>query len=167
MQRHHRIPKNLIWASINLETNPLYFRDNNYFVRNPISLEVRVIMKKFYGAVILAVLFLSVFSSFVLVVNAQQENSWPMFHGDVAHTGYSTGSGPSTNQTLWTFKTNGEVWSSPAVADGIVYVASFDRNLYAINAVNWQGNMELSAGRLNLQFTGRSQRFSLRWVRQP
>jgi outer membrane protein assembly factor BamB len=57
-----------------------------------------------------------------------------MFHGDVAHTGYSSGSGPSTNQTLWVFKTNGKIWSSPAVANGIVYIASFDRNVYAINA---------------------------------
>jgi outer membrane protein assembly factor BamB len=57
-----------------------------------------------------------------------------MFHGDVAHTGYSSGSGPSTNQALWVFKTNGKIWSSPAVANGIVYIASFDRNVYAINA---------------------------------
>ena len=91
-------------------------------------------MKKFYGIIILAVLCLSVVSLFALTVNAQQESSWPMFHGDVAHTGYSNGSGPSTNQTLWVFKTGGKIWSSPAVANGIVYVASFDHNLYAINA---------------------------------
>ena len=44
--------------------------------------------------------------------------------------------GPSNNQTLWVFKTNGDVWSSPAVADGIVYVGSFDRYLYAVNATD-------------------------------
>ena len=91
-------------------------------------------MKKFYAIVILAILCLSVVSLFSFTVNAQQADSWPMFHGDVAHTGYSNGSGPSTNQTLWVFKTNGEVWSSPAVVNGIVYFGSFDQNLYAINA---------------------------------
>ncbi len=68
-----------------------------------------------------------------------------MFHNDAAHTGYSTGTGPTTNQTLWVFQTNGEIWSSPAVANGIVYIASRPRsvkpsllieqsNIYAINA---------------------------------
>ena len=48
-------------------------------------------MKKFYGAVILVILCLSVVSLFSFTVNAQQADSWPMFHGDVAHTGYSNG----------------------------------------------------------------------------
>src|SRR5208283_4418335 len=91
-------------------------------------------MKKFCAIVTLVILCLSVVSLFSFTVNAQQADSWPMFHSDLAHTGYSTESGPSANQTLWVFKTNSEVWSSPAVVNGIVYVASFDQNLYAINA---------------------------------
>ncbi len=91
-------------------------------------------MKKFCGAVTLAILCLSVISLFSFTVNAQQSDSWPMFHGDVAHTGYSNTTGPSTNQTLWVFKTSGKIWSSPAVANGIVYIASLDGNVYAINA---------------------------------
>ena len=50
-------------------------------------------MKKFCGIVTLAILCLSVVSLFSFTVNAQQADSWPMFHGDVAHTGYSNTQG--------------------------------------------------------------------------
>ena len=91
-------------------------------------------MKIFYGILTLAILCLSVVSLFSITVNAQQTDSWPMFHGNLAHTGYLTGTGPSANQTLWVFKTGGRVWSSPAVVNGVVYFGSFDRNVYAVNA---------------------------------
>ena len=91
-------------------------------------------MKKFYGLLILTILCLSTVSFFAFTVNAQQENSWPMFHGDLAHTGYTSEAGPTTNQTLWVFTTNGRIWSSPAVSNGVVYIASFDHNVYAVNA---------------------------------
>ena len=58
---------------------------------------------------------------------------WPMFHHDLAHTGYSTSTAPSTNQTLWKYSTSSAV-NSPVVADGIVYVGSDDYNVYALNA---------------------------------
>ena len=59
---------------------------------------------------------------------------WPMFHHDPAHSGYSTSTAPTTNQTLWTYKTGGHVDSCPAVVNGIVYVGSEDGNVYALNA---------------------------------
>jgi len=39
----------------------------------------------------------------------------------------------------WKFTTNGSVISSPSVVDGIVYVGSQDKNIYAIGA--WSGNL--------------------------
>lgn len=39
---------------------------------------------------------------------------------------------------LWTFPTNGEVWSSPTVADGVVYFGSDDHFLYALDAASHQ-----------------------------
>ena len=90
-------------------------------------------MKKNCAALLVAILCFSVISLFVLTVNAQAGGSWPMFHGDSAHTGYSTTIGPSDNQTLWVFKTSGKVWSSPAVVNGMVYFGSFDKNVYAVN----------------------------------
>ena len=59
---------------------------------------------------------------------------WPMFRHDLRHTGYSTSKAPNTNQTLWTYTTGGWVTSSPAVADGRVYVGSDDRKVYCLNA---------------------------------
>jgi len=59
---------------------------------------------------------------------------WPMFRHDLSHTGYSTSTAPYTNNTIWNYTTGAEVDSSPAVADGKVYVGSYDYNVYAFNA---------------------------------
>ena len=59
---------------------------------------------------------------------------WPMFHHDLTHTGSSTSTAPTTNQTLWNYTTGSWVGSSPAVVGGIVYVGSGDQNVYALNA---------------------------------
>jgi outer membrane protein assembly factor BamB len=67
-------------------------------------------------------------------VQATDSDWWPMFHHDLAHSGYSTSTAPATNQTLWTYKTGQWVFSSPAVSGGVVYVGSFDDNVYALNA---------------------------------
>lgn len=65
-----------------------------------------------------------------------QLDNWSMFNHDLAHTGYSTSTAPTTNQTLWTFTTGGAVETSPAVVNGIVYVGSDDGCVYALNAAN-------------------------------
>src|SRR3989337_3750622 len=62
-------------------------------------------------------------------------DSWPMFHHDVKHTGNSNSAGPDTNKTLWKSNTGGQV-DSPVVADCVVYVGSYDRKVYALNASN-------------------------------
>lgn len=47
-----------------------------------------------------------------------------------------------TGERRWSYETNGTVWNSPAVADGTVYIASFDEILYALDATTgvkrWQ-----------------------------
>ena len=57
-------------------------------------------------------------------VSAAGAYDWPMFRHDLQHTGYSTSPAPNTNQTLWNYTTGNFVASSPAVADGKVYVGS-------------------------------------------
>jgi outer membrane protein assembly factor BamB len=59
---------------------------------------------------------------------------WPMFHHDLNHTGYSALTAPPGNRLLWNYPTNDAVFSSPAVADGKVYVGSDDNRTYALNA---------------------------------
>jgi outer membrane protein assembly factor BamB len=39
-----------------------------------------------------------------------------------------------TAQPLWTFKTAGAIWSSPVLADNMVYFGSDDGNLYSVSA---------------------------------
>ena len=94
------------------------------------------IMKKFFGFITLALLGLLSVSMFAFAVNSQTNESWPMFHNDLAHTGYSTNTGPTSNSSLWVFNTNGKVWSSPVVANGIVYFGSLDNHIYAVDSKN-------------------------------
>lgn len=77
-------------------------------------------------------------SLFVAPATASNATSWAMFHGDPAHSGYSTSVGPITNQTLWTFTTGSYIATSPAIVDGVVYIGSWDHNFYALNA--YSGN---------------------------
>jgi len=60
-------------------------------------------------------------------------DSWPMFHQNLQRTGYLDTAEATTNQTLWKYNTGGQV-GSPAVADGVVYVGSYDCKVHAFNA---------------------------------
>ena len=58
----------------------------------------------------------------------------PMFRNDLAHSGvYAAAGVPKLKGVKWTFHTRGEVVSSPAVVDGVIYVGSNDGNLYALD----------------------------------
>jgi outer membrane protein assembly factor BamB len=57
-----------------------------------------------------------------------------MFHGDASRSGVYPGAGPKTfGGVKWVFKTGGPVIGSPVVAGGVVYVASYDTQLYALD----------------------------------
>jgi outer membrane protein assembly factor BamB len=65
-------------------------------------------------------------------------SDWPMWRADASHS--STAQiGPSNLSLAWQFTTNGSVISSPSVADGILYVGSQDKSIYALGA--WSGNL--------------------------
>jgi outer membrane protein assembly factor BamB len=49
----------------------------------------------------------------------------------------------TTGEERWRFQTGDTVWSSPAVANGVVYVGSFDGNLYALDAATGQERWRL------------------------
>jgi outer membrane protein assembly factor BamB len=66
----------------------------------------------------------------------------PMARGNPAHTGEQPGPAPSGAPTIrWRFTTNAPIASSPAVADGRVFVGSDDGFLFAVNiadgTVHW------------------------------
>lgn len=65
--------------------------------------------------------------------------SSPSIAGDYAYTGADKNlySIDLINHTVqWTFTTNGDVISSPAVAGGVVYVGSEDGHIYAVDRTN-------------------------------
>ena len=68
---------------------------------------------------------------------ASDSDSWPMFHKDVAHSGYSESAGPLTNQVLWKSKVGSAIESSPTVVDGVVYFGSlWNGHSGFVNALN-------------------------------
>jgi outer membrane protein assembly factor BamB len=86
-------------------------------------------------ALLLAGLF-TVWAGPLAAPAAAASGDWAQFHNDAAHQGYNTqehvlaASNVSTLATKWTGTTSG-VFSSPVVADGVVYVGSTDGRLYA------------------------------------
>ncbi len=46
---------------------------------------------------------------------------------------------------LWTFKTGNKLWTRPLVAEGVVYQASLDHHLYAIDAATGQQKWDFKA----------------------
>ena len=61
-----------------------------------------------------------------------------VFHADDAHTGvypiYPVENYKKLGSLRWKFKTEGKIFSSPVIQDGIAYIGSEDSNLYAIHA---------------------------------
>jgi eukaryotic-like serine/threonine-protein kinase len=58
-----------------------------------------------------------------------------MFRNGLDHSGVYAGNGLMQFQSVrWKFQTHGAVLSSPAVYNGVVYVGSDDRHLYALDA---------------------------------
>lgn len=64
-------------------------------------------------------------------------DAWPMWRGNTDTPGVITRrAAPSQLNLRWKFKTEGPVVSSPTVADGRVYIGSYDKNLYCLDAYN-------------------------------
>jgi len=70
------------------------------------------------------------------ITKAAVNNSyaWTTLQGDERRTGYTESPSPDSNQTYWKFQTDGSITSSPVAAAGMVFVASTDGYVYAINA---------------------------------
>ena len=69
------------------------------------------------------------------------QSDWAQFHFGLHHTGYNpyenvlSSSNVSALTLDWSYATGNSVYSSPAVANGLVYVGSDDDKLYALDAV--------------------------------
>jgi outer membrane protein assembly factor BamB len=92
----------------------------------------------FLFAVLLLVFFL-----FVLLASAEDA----MFRANPEHTGVYNDGGIVKNNKLWTFSPGSSYDdSSVVVADGVVFLASDNKNLYAMDAVTGQGKWHFTYG---------------------
>jgi len=66
--------------------------------------------------------------------------TWPLFHYDPIRSGYSPDENSVSTSTapnflpMWDYQTGGQILSSPAIVNGVVYVGSNDGNIYAIDS---------------------------------
>ena len=81
-----------------------------------------------------AVVCIIFMSSLVLIPFVHAD--WAMFRSDPSRSGMGTGNEAINPTLLWNYTTGGNIESSPAVVHGIVYIGSFDGNVYALNAAN-------------------------------
>ena len=71
----------------------------------------------------------------LLVCTAAVAQQAAQFRGDAAHSGVTEAAAPAAiNHLLWKFQTGAGVYSSPVVADGVVFVGSNDHDLHALDA---------------------------------
>ena len=69
--------------------------------------------------------------------SSSSTNDWTMFRQDPSHIGSVTGnSSINSAKLLWNYTTGRMVQSSPAVAEGYVFVGSRDSQVYCLNASN-------------------------------
>jgi outer membrane protein assembly factor BamB len=66
--------------------------------------------------------------------NIPMNTSWPMFHYDTHRIGVTKGTAPETNHLLWSSPAGDWLESSPAVADGKVFIGSEDKKVYCFDA---------------------------------
>ena len=72
---------------------------------------------------------------------------WAMFRYDLNHTGSDdVSSAQPQGELAWSLQTGGEIHSSPAVVDGVVYFGSHDYNFYAVDAATGKIRWEFQTG---------------------
>jgi len=84
----------------------------------------------------------------VLTVISSATLAQATFHGNVARTGVYAAMGPTQAPSVqWTFKAAGPIVTSPAIADGVVYIGSLSGHLYAIDQQTGQQKWQFKSSR--------------------
>ncbi|HTJ24696.1 MAG TPA: PQQ-binding-like beta-propeller repeat protein [Candidatus Limnocylindria bacterium] len=92
--------------------------------------------------------------TFALARSRAKDDDWTTFAHDDARTGFQRTQTGITKETVghlrrrWLRSLNERVWSSPLAADGLLYVATEEGNVYALDAANgevrWKRNVGTS-----------------------
>jgi outer membrane protein assembly factor BamB len=72
--------------------------------------------------------------------------AWRVFRGNVEQTGVVAAALPDKLELLWKFATQDSVEGAAAIADGVVYVGSFDEYLYALDLASGKEKWKYKAG---------------------
>src|SRR5262245_21290103 len=72
-------------------------------------------------------------AALLLVLPPPSSAAWPVYRGDALMTGVGQAKLPDQLAERWTFKCGDGVEGAPAIVNGVVYVASFDKHLYALD----------------------------------
>jgi len=113
-------------------------------------MESEIKLKKKIIGIIVSILILTTFSSVVGTENfesiidesntdssttSRDVDNWSMLGHDAARTGFSTGTGPETNETLFIQSFQGGVLGGISVAEAKVYISTFgNKHLYCLHA---------------------------------
>jgi len=76
----------------------------------------------------------------------EHSGSWPLFRGNPHQTGVAASALPDKLEVLWTFSTKDAIEGTPAIADGVVYVGSFDKYLRAIDLLTGKEKWRYETG---------------------
>ncbi len=71
---------------------------------------------------------------------------WPLFRGDALMSGVGTADLPGQLEERWAFKTGNAIEGAPAVVAGVVYVASLDKHLYAVDLKTGKQKWKVKVG---------------------
>ena len=86
----------------------------------------------------------------VPAIDPEANSNGAMYLADLQHSGvFVAGGSQPVGELKWTFATDGEFWSSPAIAGGVGYFASTDGNLYAVDLEAGQEKWRLEIGHLS------------------
>ncbi len=95
-----------------------------------------------YKWLLIALIVLIIFPSYLMSVASSTSaissaTDWTTFRHDPEHSGYTGNDNPTNSaKLLWSYQTGRMVQSSPAVANGFVFVGSRDSQLFCLNASN-------------------------------
>jgi outer membrane protein assembly factor BamB len=71
---------------------------------------------------------------------------WPVFRGDAGMTGVGAAKLPDNLEERWSFKCRETIESAPAIVAGVVYVASADKSLYALDLATGKPKWQTTLG---------------------
>ena len=102
---------------------------------------------------LIASLFFSLYTFTDLIMSPSADvnsvsapGEWAMFRGGLTRSGAAEPIGPPpTGELKWRFETGGPIRSSPALANGTIYIGSRDFSLYALDAETGEKKWEFQA----------------------